>query len=34
MATISNAISLQDKMTPVFNKMMKAMNVNLALMKK
>ncbi|MGL4572863.1 MAG: tape measure protein, partial [Clostridium sp.] len=31
MATISNAISLQDKMTPVFSRINKAMNSSLAL---
>ncbi|WP_415331008.1 tape measure protein [Clostridium perfringens] len=34
MATINNAITMQDKMSPVFNKMAKAMTANLTLMEK
>ncbi|PWX07523.1 hypothetical protein CYK70_09520 [Clostridium perfringens] len=34
MATINNAIIMQDKMSPVFNKMAKAMTANLTLMEK
>ena len=34
MTTINNAITMQDKMSPVFNKMAKAMTANLTLMEK
>lgn len=34
MATINNAITMQDKMSPVFNKMAKAMTANLTIMEK
>lgn len=34
MATINNAITMQDKMSPVFNKMTKAMTANLTIMEK
>ena len=32
MATIRNAISMQDRMTPVFNKMLNAMEQTLSVM--